>query len=346
MNGQKRNVLIAGGFLLALALSSCGARTTPVLSDYVSTIDYKSDFKVLQLTDVHWSTDTDIARQKKYLTNVVEEAAPDFIMITGDLFLIATEPIAIDLFDLINGWNIPYGVTWGNHDRQTDFSEKWESLLCASGANSKYKEVDDDVWGRSNYVIDLMDGDIVKWQLYSIDSNSYQPSSGFTYDYDYIHDDQVSWFESEAAVAKGTSVSYVPSVCYFHIPLLDLETIYAEKDDAASGVTSYHGEKNEAFCPSSTESTFLPSALSHGVKGMFWGHDHSNDWFCDYEGITMGYGVKSGKELYYHASESELSGGLDLVGGSLVTLHDDGTLSVTHVFVQDDADFTVNRVAY
>jgi hypothetical protein len=47
-----------------------------------------------------------------------------------------------------------------------------------------------DVYGDSNYVLNLTDGSKTLWQLYGIDSNSLQ-FNGLYYDYDVIHKDEI-----------------------------------------------------------------------------------------------------------------------------------------------------------
>ena len=71
-------------------------------------------------------------------------------------------------------------------------------------------------------------------------------------------------------------------------------------------------------------------------------HDHSNDWGTKYTSSAgtayVGYGVKSGKELYYAHSDKR---GWDIIGGSLATLHANGKFDLTHYYVQDDSAYTV-----
>ena len=65
-------------------LSACGATKSPSISAYFDeSIEFKENFRLLQLTDIHWSVNTDAAKQGAYLTKVVETIQPDFIMLAA-----------------------------------------------------------------------------------------------------------------------------------------------------------------------------------------------------------------------------------------------------------------------
>jgi 3',5'-cyclic AMP phosphodiesterase CpdA len=340
-------LLFAGLF----SLSGC-AKSEPALEDYVSTLPFVENFSVLQLTDLHWSTLTDRPKQKEYLTAVISAAklaSPngnvDLLMITGDCTLLGSKEVAKDLFDFLASFHISFGVSWGNHDRQSAYSMEWLDSLLSSYPNSLYKDLDDNVTGRSNYVISLQDSGKSKWQIYSLDSGSYEPSSTpLRYSYDHIRTDQSAWFVKEADKASN-----VPSLVYFHIPTREWQEVYENKSYSKVAF-----EKNERIWASENESDFFRTAKSHNVKGLFCGHDHSNDLTLTYEGVVLGYGVKSGKELsfgtsptrtYVPAGTSEKKP-LQLIGGSLSVLHGDGTFDLKHLYVQDDRLYTVVEETY
>jgi hypothetical protein len=338
---KKKKLLFFG--ILPFFLLGCSSKEA-ALEDYRSSLDYVSDFTILQLTDIHWSLQTDLAQQEAYLNHVflrAKEASPrqtiDLVMITGDCDLISNKEVATRLFDLFLSWDVPYGLSWGNHDFQGNYSPEWLEALASRG-RSVYKKVDDSLTGRSNYVVNLIAQNKTVWQIFALDSNSYQSSSiPARYDYDYIHDDQAEWVNKEA--------ENVPSLAYFHIPTEQWPL--AEEDylkNGGKGSTSkMKWERNESFCNSKTLSKFFLSALTHDFKGLFCGHDHSNERAFTYDGVVLSYGLKSGKELYYsHSAERNI----DLIGGSLQILHDDGSFTLRHVYVQDDEAYSATHEDY
>lgn len=329
-----------------LSLTGCG-KNTPSLSAYVSALPFAENFSVLQLTDIHWSTLTDRTHQKAYLSQVIEAAKKSsptgdigLIMVTGDCTLLGSKDVVKDLFDFIASYNIPFAVTWGNHDRESAYSMAWLDALVSSYPKSLYKDLDDEVTGRSNYVISLTESGKAVWQIYSLDSGSYEPSSTpLRYSYDRIHPDQSAWFAKEADDASN-----VPSLAYFHIPTREWQEVYEKKAYSKKAF-----EQNEKFCPSENASDFFPVAKAHNVKGLFCGHDHSNDLTMTYEGVVLGYGVKSGTELSFGVSKTRtyLPSGqteakpLQLIGGSLSLLHGDSTFDLKHLYVQEDGLYSV-----
>ena len=354
---MSKKTFVVTGLLLLLSLSSCGSNAIRMDSDdYVKTIDsYQDGFKILQLTDIHWNYTTDFAKQSEYLTAIVKLAKPNLIMVTGDSTLNANKEIADKLYDLIDSWKIPYGITWGNHDRQGTWNPTWISERASKGTYSLYDEVEDSVTGRSNYVINLRKNNELKWQIYSLDSNSYAYDGGIKYHYDYIHDDQVDWYSAQAEKAKDEKGSYVPSVFYFHIPLWQWYHAYKSTaetkglgeihENATYVVEGLNDDDPMPFWPGSQSSKLFSTATKKNAKAFYCGHDHSNDWGELYteDGGTayIGYGVKSGRELYNGVSDA----GYDITGGAVMTLHDDGSYDLEHLYVNTDDYADVHSVS-
>ncbi len=83
------------------------------------------------------------------------------------------------------------------------------------------------------------------------------------------------------------------------------------------------------------------------------GHAHNVDWTVEYEGVVIGLGVKTGKELYFAhidagSEDPAVQMGLastgimedfDLIGASLVTLTGrDGAFDLEHLYFNERAD--------
>lgn len=335
---MKKKLSIPSLLFLPLLLASC---TGAGPEDYIQTLAMeRDDFRILQLTDIHWSLSTNIPRQKEYMDILVEHSDPDLIVITGDALFTATKNIAAMLYDYIDSLGIPYGVVYGNHDMQGMWSSSWMDRNIVR-ENAAFRIVQDDMQGRTNWAINIEKNDEIVWQVIGIDSNSYM-ADGLLYQYDYIHDDQVSWFQSVAE--EG-----VPSIGFLHIPLWEYAYAYEENpegiigelrepDSATPGLVEECGEV--PFYPSSVHSAFFEAAKDAGMRGIFAGHDHSNDWVGMYEGVALGYGVKCGRELYYGVSEH----GYDLTGAALYTLGTDESLQITHMYLDNTTMEFTNEI--
>ena len=97
---MKKRLAIPSLALLPLLLVSCTGLSA---EDYMHDIAMeREDFRILQLTDIHWSLSTNIPRQKDYMDILVEHSDPDLIVITGDALFTATKNIATMLYDYID----------------------------------------------------------------------------------------------------------------------------------------------------------------------------------------------------------------------------------------------------
>jgi predicted MPP superfamily phosphohydrolase len=83
-------------------------------------------FKIVQLTDIHWkygNPDSDIAATR--INEILDAEEPDLVVVTGDIVFAkpAAEGIKAAL-EPITKRNIPFAVTFGNHDDEQDLSRK------------------------------------------------------------------------------------------------------------------------------------------------------------------------------------------------------------------------------
>lgn len=343
-------------FLLpSLLLTTAGCHPVVKYSEnldkYVKELEYRDGFNILQLTDIHWSTGTDYPCSKDYLSKLIEVVKAhvldnkiDLIELTGDLFMLSNVQTVNDLLSFLEGLNIPYAATWGNHDREGKYNPSWLTKKFLNAKNSLYTEVDyDDVYGYSNYVINVKAGSDVKWQIANIDSGASYSDSAFAIGrtYDFIRESQAEWWKAEHDLVGET----VPTIAYYHIPQHEMEVAFNEVSaDPSSHKHKFYKLEDFASSEAQTEeSEFFKVAKNHGLKAAFMGHAHSVDWTVDYEGVTLGLGVKSGKELYYGkidsvmASEVGISEAFDMIGGTLVTLHDGGVFDLEHLYFNERA---------
>lgn len=349
---------------LSLILSSCGSsKVEKTTDDYISSIDifkYQDEVKILQLTDIHWSFSTRESREKKYLEALVKKADPDIIVTTGDNILAANKETLDDLTEFLDsltnskGKRIYWAITWGNHDRQGVYAPDYPDSLAKSyntEINYSYSKetehyglyrsnLDDDVYGRCNYVVNLTDGNDTYWKLYMIDSNCDYYTEG-QYEYDAINENQIEWFKKMASVDSANGLAF------FHIPLFQIAYAYDnkidgiikdgdyggdfyEKKDTSQNLAKYvKHEESTAMYPGYRDTGFYAAAKENNVKGIFFGHDHVNDFWALYDenaikdnnpngtsdDILLAYGIKTGDSLYYKSN---------MLGGSLITVKKSG----------------------
>ena len=346
--------------ILSVSLTSCGQvlNYNDHLEDYVFTMSYHDDFNILQLSDIHWNVNSSTISSKQYLKKLFKEVDDhlpsgqkiDLVELTGDMFMLANtyhvESFINFMEDMAESYGFKYAPIWGNHDYHGIYNPNWLSKKFSEAEHSIFVDPDDNLYGRSNYVINLVNGSDTVWQIANLDSGaSFSESSISPFrEYDYIRKDQTDWWKKEHDLVGDN----VPVIAYYHISQdenLKAYNIRSSLKNKFFKLEDFADNGNEEY-----ESDFFDVAKDHGLKGVFMGHAHNIDWTAEYEGVVIGLGVKTGTELYFahinKDSENEFMkeglasiGGtdenFDLVGASLVTIKDDTSFDLEHLYFNE-----------
>ncbi len=377
---MKKNLLCI--FLAAMMLFSLASCTKTQISsehlqDYVFTLQYHDNFNILQLTDIHWNVNTSAKSSMTYLDKLLKEADAhikatqgadakiDLIELTGDMFMLANSyhlNTFIDYFEQkAKEYGFVYAPIWGNHDRHCLYNPRTLATKFKEAEHCLYFEPTDDLYGRSNYVINLTEdgtkNTAVAWMIANIDSGAAFSETELSVfrDYDYIRPEQTDWYISEHALAGED----VPAIAYYHIPQDENEKAWVDVTENGAQIKNKFF-KLEGFADNGNEkyaSDFIDRAKDHGLKAAFMGHAHNVDWTFEYEGVVIGLGVKTGDELYFahidvNSEDKAVKAGLadsgitenfDLIGASLVTLTGkDGSFELEHLYFneRENGDFS------
>lgn len=335
---MKNKTLFKISPLFALALTSCGKSYG--VKDYMIELPWKDNYSILQLNDIHIGIKDDLDLQFQYLERVIkaDEAKADLIVLNGDLFTFANRATAKRLFSFMDEQKVNWTVTFGNHDEQAYFSIDWLTGYLndlnekrASGKSyCVFKDLqDDDIMGNGNFVINLMKDSKVKEQIFLIDSNRY--NFGEYAGYDYIHEDQIKWYED---VVKDTTANNggtpVKSIAFFHIPVPEFETAWEESkkenppEDVKVITQQTELSEYEGVAAPKLNTGLFDKMLELGsTNAIFCAHDHKNNYAIEYKGIILSYGVNSSDRVYWDS---------DLCGGQLNTIQDDGRVTMKQIF--------------
>ena len=298
------------------------------------------------------------------------------VELTGDMFMLSNSFEVTDFVKYFEKkseeYGFKYAAIWGNHDRHGLYHPNWLAKQFRKAKNCFYYEPNDDLYGRSNFIINLTENgektSAVKWQIANLDSGasfSESPMSPFR-DYDYIRKDQTQWWLAEHENARPTSGTDrgVPGIAYYHIPQDENLKMYNER---ASHKNKFF--KLEDFADNGSEeyeSDFIDVAIKNNLKGAFMGHAHNVDWTVEMTDadtgntLKLGLGVKTGIELYYahidiNTNEEAVKKGLDslddvypaaidknfdLIGASLVVITDvedniEGKFDLYHLYLNE-----------
>ena len=313
-------------FVTAFSLTACGGKDYNPSDYYAGSLAYRDGFKILQLTDIHMSDKDDQDLHYAFMDKLISEAkadatgAPDFMVVTGDLFTFASKSTAQRLFKFLDSYQIPWTVVFGNHDEQTYFSVDWMTGYLNNLSNKSnycmFKDLQNDkVQGNCNFAINLKDGTNIRQQLIFMDSNRYY--FGSYMGYDYFKQDQIDWYSDLVNYTTdhlngGTTVD---SLMFYHIPLFEINAAYEEGALKYDGPKGNGDGKRENCCPPDENSGFFDVIKAKGsTKAMFFGHDHINTFESDYQGVKFCYGIKSTDRIYYDE---------DLLGYQTITLDGD-----------------------
>jgi len=321
------------------------------------TFKTERDFKVLQLTDVHigggfMSTKKD-KKAMNAVASMVSEEKPDLVIVTGDL--VFPVPYQAGTFNnknphkvitnLMEQLGVYYTVVFGNHDTEAynyydreavgdfydELSEKSEYLLFSKGPNN--------IGGACNHYINITNNqNVITQTLYMIDSNAYLDDDplGLKWHYDNVHQDQIDWYKDKVRmmheankIALNNDNAPMPkSLIFQHIPIKEVKVAFDEAwdDDTKSfknteNVTYNFGKVGESapyVFPPEDSLNYFDTILELGSsQGMFFGHDHLNNFSLTYKGFTFTYGL----------SIDYLAYGADR-GCTVITVKNDGSFTI------------------
>jgi hypothetical protein len=255
-------------------------------------------FRIVQLTDLHWSNGQGADRRTASLVHEILEAeAPDLVVLTGDVVsgAEARDPAGAwaELAALVERHGVPWAAVFGNHDdegrasREDLLRAQRRHALCLTARGPR------DVTGVGNYVLGVRSSRSTRLAaaLYFFDSGAYDASGLGTYAW--IARDQIAWYSRIAArlAREYGPRRRPPALAFFHIPLPQWDEVWRTR--------TCLGHRGEAVCSPAVNSGLFAALVEAGdVMGAFCGHDHLNDFQGELHGIVLAYGRATGLGEY------------------------------------------------
>ena len=270
-------------------------------------------FKIVQFTDLHFiyqDKRSDVVLE--CIRNVMEAEKPDLVMLTGDvIFGKPAEKSLRTVLDLISTYEVPFGITFGNHDDEQGLNKE-ELMKIIKTYPYNLTECEPGLSGSTNYILPLKQKDGVKDAavLYCFDSHSYSQLKGID-GYDYIKSDQIAWYRKKSAeFTSENGGKPLPAYAFFHIPLPEYHAAVADENATLIGT-----RMEKACSPELNSGMFVAMKEAGDVKAVFVGHDHDNDYAVYWHDILLAYGrYTGGNTVYNHLSN----------GARIILLHQDG----------------------
>ena len=317
----------------------------PVYEDGYATMYKKEgvDFKVLQLTDIHFGVGCLSKKADKLARNavieLVERTRPDLIIVTGDnvypipIFSGTRNNLKESKYagELLDTFGIPWTMCFGNHDTEAYAKVGRKELLAyySSLPHCYFTEGSgEDVYGVGNHVMVLKNADGKKNTAFvMLDSNMYLTDSFFS-TFDNVHDDQIEWYKKEIEKLSDGEKP-LQSLAFLHMPPKEYRDAWEKLKMGHTDEVTYHcgtiAEKNDHVGFSRRkEGHFFDEMEKFGsCKGMFCGHDHLNNISMTYRGIRLTYGMAI-DYLAYPGIRKKYTNR----GATLITIDDEGKFEV------------------
>lgn len=281
-------------------------------------------FKIMQIADTQEipavSPDT-----LSLINNALDREKPDLVIFTGDQIKgyskkFKKDPAIIEstidiLVEPIEKRNIPFMVTYGNHDAQCGidnrgqykFYAKYDNFISGDLRNS------DDV-GTADIQIYSSTEDKPVFELYIIDSHGKAKDGA---GYAPVDKKQIEWYVSRREQLKAENGGYLPSLVFQHIPVPEFFDVIKKVPKGTKGaVPAYGAHENEYFVlndetiaeggfmlespasPDVNTGEFEAMSEKGDVLGIYVGHDHNNSFVVKYKGVDLGYTQGAGFNVY------------------------------------------------
>ncbi len=306
--------------------------------------DENGKFKILVITDLHEfkSDDKETCLKTEDALLLVETSikalSPDLVVYDGDNAFGKTEEELKETIDAITKavreMNIPFTMVLGNHEHDArELPPELPIKIFSSYENCLVREDKKGISGYGNHYIAIKGtSNKTKYLLFFIDSGKSRSDNQDLSAYDWVHDDQIEWFESVCDEFKEKNGGeYVPALVFQHMPVTEIYDLLEEvKGLDVNGAIKGHGMFSNKFyvlkdgvkgslleapCPPDFNNGEFTSWKNHGVKGAFFGHDHKNDFEGELDGVLLshvkgtgfnGYsdGIKTGVKLITIEEES------------------------------------------
>lgn len=233
------------------------------------------------------------------------------------------------LVDVFISNQTPFTLVFGNHDHQQGI-ENDELLALYQECGGKYclaYDADPSLTGSGTHFLTVFGSDgsyIPKFNLYMFDSgDTAYDENGKDMGYDSVHADQIEWYKSVRDELKEKTGNYVPSVAFQHIIVNEVyDKLFFE--NPLIGIREFNGV-NYSFFPKTNNFTGhllempCPGYYNYGqfkamnekgdVAAMFFGHDHTNSFDCEIEGMR----IINTPSPTHHSYSSDLNSGCRII---------------------------------
>lgn len=287
------------------------------------TLQFSNDktFRIMQIADIQENPEPSVDTIK-LIEAALDQGKPDFVVLTGDQLQGYNPSYRKDAADKIKQAitaitlplvkrNIPFAVTYGNHDYQAGLSNQQQDAIYQQLPNFQQPQYYYSA-GTCAYIINSNDSDKPAIVVYLIDSGVNKANGG----YNAISYDVIDWFKETAQQIKQQYQQDIPSIVFMHIPLQEyyqaLKVVNKKTPNSHPGYrifdlnyytlpadAKFGGNFNESVCCADENSGFFMTAKKYtNLFAIYNGHDHKNSFVINHQGVDLGYSPGCGFNTY------------------------------------------------
>jgi len=270
-------------------------------------------FKILVISDLHYTPVPD-THGIALTEQLIDAEKPGLVIVTGDCLAgkdcespEAVRKAIANVAAAMENKKTPWAITFGNHDQEhfpkTGLNKDAVLQMYAAHPHNLNGGYARGLTGGGNKYILIRDakGTRPVYCIWLLDSNEYITEGKNTY-YDWIHADQIHWYYRTSIELEKQHGAKIPGLMFFHIPLREFNEMVNQ--------AKIIGARHEPEAPSPINSGLFAAVLERGdVRGIYCGHDHTNNYVGRWKGVELGYVGSAGHRAYPRVSPDDPSNG-------------------------------------
>ena len=275
--------------------------------------------KVLQISDLQDNRFTCVDTLR-FMEAAVKNIKPDLIVFTGDQLDVVdlwgkgekcrenVEKAINRLFSVFESFDIPFVLTFGNHDRETGLPNEEQAKIYAKMKNCIcFDDLNDGRPDAGTFNVPIMssDGSRTAMNIYVFDTGS--KTNGV---YGDVRKEQLEWLDKKSREVDADSIVFQ------HIPVDEIYQLLEKVPKGTEGAESAYGTRKGEYYKRRDGIKFMgeygetPAALPRecgefeqlkkqgDVFAVYCGHDHYDSFIGTVDGIDLGYCPGAGYNTY------------------------------------------------
>lgn len=275
--------------------------------------------KVLQISDLQDNRFTCVDTLR-FMEAAVKNIKPDLIVFTGDQLDVVdlwskgekcrenVEKAINRLFSVFESFDIPFVLTFGNHDRETGLPNEEQAKIYAKMKNCIcFDDLNDGRPDAGTFNVPIMssDGSRTAMNIYVFDTGS--KTDGV---YGDVRKEQLEWLDKKSREVDADSIVFQ------HIPVDEIYQLLEKVPKGTEGAEPAYGTRKGEYYKRRDGIKFMgeygetPAALPRecgefeqlkkqgDVFAVYCGHDHYDSFIGTVDGIDLGYCPGAGYNTY------------------------------------------------